>query len=119
MDTQRLNKVVADPYAVAHKYYQILSVLNDLYLADGEIQLVAFAAIKGNISDLSIREEYCDRYRTTIATINNVVHRLKKKERKQILIKEGKRIFVNPAINKMDFSQGIGLGITIKLPVNG
>jgi len=112
MDTQVLTKDVQDKYLLAQKYYQIISGLNNLKLADGEIQLVAFAAIHGNISDNSLREDYIEKYGTTVATINNIVHRLKKK---QVFLKEGKKIFVNPAITQLDFDSKINLVVKIDI----
>jgi len=113
MDVQKLTRQVADSYLVAHKYYQVLSVINDLKLADGEITLMAFTAIEGNISDPALRKVYCKKYKTTIATINNIVHRLKKRN---LLKKDGKMIFVNPTLNALDFQQKITLLLTIDVP---
>ena len=110
MEVQRLNKQTKDEFALAHKYYQIISVLNDLKLADGQLQLVAFTAIKGNISDPIIRKEYCKRYKTTPATINNVVDKMKKKG---VMIKKNKVIFVNPMLTKVDFSKLLTLVISM------
>ena len=112
MDIQRLNIGVSDQYEAAFKYYQILNVVNSLELTDSEIQLIAFSAIKGNITDKEIREEFCSLYKTTVATINNMVYRMKKKD---IFLKEGKKIFVNPQINQLDFSKTFGLVMSIKL----
>ena len=116
MDIQRLSKEVGTQFEVAQKYYQVLSVLNGLQLAEGEIQLIAYTAIKGNITDFDFRKEFCDTYKTTIATINNMVYRLKKKN---IFHKKGKLIFVNPALTKLSFDKSMVLVINIKLPENG
>ncbi len=110
MIVQKLQTELKDPYAIAHKYYQIISVINDLKLAEGEIQLVAFTAIKGNIHDPNLREEYCELYGTTLATINNIVWRLKKK---MVILKENKEIFVNPALTKVDFKETIQLVVEL------
>jgi len=110
MDIQRLSKSVNNQYDSAHKYYQILGVLNDLQLADGEIHLIAFGAIKGNITDSSIRKEFCEKYNTTIATINNMVYRLKKKN---IIHKKGNMLFINPALTKVKFNEPVNLLISI------
>ena len=110
MEVQRLNKIVNDEYETAQQYYEILGVLNDLGLAKGEIQLIAFTAIKGNITLGNIRKEYCTKYDTTIATINNIVHRMKKKN---IIHKVDGMLIVNPKINQIDFSQDLGLIISV------
>jgi len=91
----------------------VLSALNDLQLAKGEIQLIAFTAIKGEITSRKVRKEYCEMYKpTTVATINNIVHRLKKKN---ILHKKDGKIFVNPVINKISFSSDLLLVVNVKL----
>jgi len=116
MKIQRLNKETKDPYILAYKYFQIISVLNDLNLAEGELQLVAYTAIRGNITEPKIRKEYCSTYATTPATINNIVYRMKKKN-PPILLKKDKLIFVNPELTQVDFNQSLGLVITLNLPV--
>ena len=47
---QRLKTSIEGSIAMAEKYYRILSAVNNLKLTKREIQLIAFAAIKGNIS---------------------------------------------------------------------
>jgi len=112
MEVQRLNKQVKDSFALAQKYYQIISVLNDLGLAQGEIQLVAYSAIMGNMADPTLRKAYCEQYGTTPATINNIVYRLKKKN---IFLKKDKKIFVNPSLTKLDFSKATTLVVSLTL----
>jgi hypothetical protein len=51
---QKLKKPVEDQFATAEKYYALLSALNGLKLTQREIQLVAFTAIRGNISYANI-----------------------------------------------------------------
>ena len=59
---QKLKKPVEDQFATAEKYYSLLSALNGLKLTQREIQLVAFTAIRGNISYANIRQEFCEKY---------------------------------------------------------
>ena len=75
---QKLKKPVGDNYSCAEKYYTLLSALNDLKLTQREIQLIAFAAIKGNISYANIREEFCNKHNSSTPTINNMISKLKK-----------------------------------------
>ena len=110
---QRLKKAEADSYAVAERYYSILSAINDLHLTKREIQLIAFAAVKGNISYANIREEFCERYGSSGATINNLISKLKKMK---LLVKDGSKAKVNPII-LLDFTKPLTL--EIKLVVNG
>lgn len=92
---QKLKVSVGDPYALAEKYYSVLSVMNDLKLTQRELQLIAFTAVKGNMTYGNIREEFCRRYTTTTPTINNIISKLKKLG---MLIKEGGKVKVTPII---------------------
>lgn len=110
MQVQKMKKELLDPFEVAQMYYKILSAINGLKLSDGELQLTAFAAIKGNITLGNIREEYCEKYQTSVATINNTVHRLK---RKQVIIKKDSLLIVNPVINALDFSKSVNVLVSL------
>jgi hypothetical protein len=107
---QRLKRTIDDNYAMAEKYYSILSTVNNLNLTQREIQLVAFTAIHGNISYSSIREEFCKKYNSTSPTINNIISKLKKIG---VLIKDGTKIKVNPVI-VLNFNNDIKLEISIQ-----
>jgi hypothetical protein len=109
MIVQRLKKGVSDEYIKAEKYYSILSSLNGLNLTEREIQLVAFTAIKGNITYVNVRKEFCNKHNTSGATINNIISKLKKIG---IFIKEDGKIRVNPSI-VIDFSKTLTLQIQI------
>ena len=106
---QKLKKSVKDNYALAEKYYSLLSTVNDLRLTTREIQLIAFTAIKGNISYANIRTEFCDKYKTTPPTINNIISKLKKIK---ILVKDGSKVKVNPMII-LNFDNDLVLDIKI------
>jgi predicted HTH transcriptional regulator len=106
---QRLKKTVSNSYTVAEKYYSVLSAINSLKLTEREIQLIAFAAIKGNISYANVREEFCERYKSSAATINNIISKLKKQG---VFVKDGTKVKVNPVII-LDFEKTIVLQITI------
>lgn len=106
---QRLKREEKSVMDVAMKYYSILSAVNGLNLTTRQIQLIAFTAIKGNISYANNRKEFCSVYKTTSATINNLVYVLKNMG---ILIKDGGKIKVNPII-VLDFSKPITLEIKL------
>jgi hypothetical protein len=92
---QKLRRALDDSFQLAEKYYSILSAINNLHLTPREIQLVAFTAIKGNISYANIRQEFCEMYKTTGPTINNIISKLKKIN---VLVKDGTKVKVNPVI---------------------
>lgn len=106
---QRMKKEEKDVFSIAERYYSIVSAMNDLHLTPREIELTAFTAVKGNISYASNRKEFCEKYNTTSATINNLVYELKKMG---VLIKEGGKIKVNPII-VLDFNKPIRLEIKL------
>lgn len=110
MIIQKLHKKNENTLKTAGVYYRILSSVNSLGLAKREIELIAFAAVHGNISRNSVKEEFCRQYPpTSIATIGNMVSKLRKMN---IFIKESKIIRVNPVI-ALDFSKPITLQITL------
>jgi DNA-binding MarR family transcriptional regulator len=92
---QKLKRQEKDEYQLAERYYMIISAVNDMKLTQREVQLVAFAAVKGNISYANIRKEFCEKHGTTNASINNIISRLKKMG---ILVKDGTKVKVNPVI---------------------
>lgn len=106
---QKLKKKENDVFFFAERYYKILSAVNDLFLTEREIQLIAFTAVKGNISYANIREEFCKKHNTSSATINNIISKLKKIG---VLIKDGTKVKVNPVII-LDFNKSISLEIKL------
>ena len=106
---QKLKKKENDVFSLAERYYTILSAVNDLKLTEREIQLIAFTAIRGNISYANIREEFCKKHNTSSATINNIISKLKKV---YVLVKDGTKVKVNPVII-LDFNKNISLEIKL------
>ena len=109
MIVQRLKLDVSTDMELAEKYYSILSAINNLHLTEREIQLIAFTAIKGNITFANVREEFCKTYKSTSPTINNIVSKLKKIG---IFIKESVKVKVNPIIS-IDFKKDLTLDIKL------
>ena len=107
---QQVEKSLEDKYTLAQKYYAILSAINNLQLTKREIELVAFTAVKGSISYANNRTEFCEKYNTTTATINNIVSKLKKVG---VFVKEKGKIHVNPYI-VVDFEKNLNLVIRLK-----
>jgi hypothetical protein len=107
MIVQKFKKVENDNFSLAERYYTLLSAVNSLGLTEREIQLIAFTAIKGNISYANIREEFCKKYNSSSATINNIISKLKKLN---VLVKDGGKVKVNNVI-VLDFAKDITLEI--------
>ena len=106
---QKLKCSSDDNYSLAEKYYSILSAINNLKLTAREIQLIAFTAVRGNMSYANVREDFCKRYNTTSPTINNIISKLKKVG---VLIKDKGKIKVNPVI-LIPFDNDIKMEINI------
>lgn len=106
---QKLKKQLEDSYAIAEIYYSLLSAINDLGLTNREIQLIAFTAVKGNISYANIREEFCAKFNSSPPTINNMISKLKKIG---VFIKDGTKVKVNPII-VLNFDRDIALHINL------
>jgi len=106
---QRLKKNVSTDIELAEKYYSILSAINSLKLTEREIQLIAFTAVKGNITYANVREEFCKRYNSTSPSINNIISKLK---RIGIFIKENGKVKVNPII-VINFTKDLTLDIKL------
>lgn len=106
---QKLKKGEVDNYKLAERYYTILSAVNDLRLTQREVQLIAFTAIRGNISYANIRKDFCEVYGTTNPSINNIISKLK---RIGVLIKDGTKVKVNPMI-VLNFEKDVTLEIRL------
>jgi DNA-binding MarR family transcriptional regulator len=106
---QKLRTQLTDSYSVAEKYYSLLSAVNNLGLTPREIQLIAFTAIKGNISYANIRSEFCEKYKSSPPTINNMISKLKKIG---VFVKDGTKVKVNPVI-VLNFDKDITLQINV------
>lgn len=107
---QKMRKKALIPLEMAFKYYSILSAVNGLGLTPRELQLVAFTAIKGNISYAPYKKEFCDLYKSSLPTIANMVGKLRKIK---VLIKDKDKTKVNPSI-QLDFSNDIVLQIKLE-----
>lgn len=106
---QKLRRSEQDDYLLAERYYTILSAVNNMRLTQREIQLIAFTAIRGNISYANIREDFCKKYGTTNPSINNIISKLKKLG---VLVKDGSKVKVNPRI-LLNFENDITLEIKL------
>ena len=109
MIVQSLKKVVDTDIQLAEKYYSVLFTINNIHLTEREIQLIAFTAVKGNITYANVREEFCKTYNSTSPTINNIISKLK---RLDIFIKENGKVKINPKIC-IDFKKDLMLNIKL------
>jgi prefoldin subunit 5 len=92
---QRLQKSFT-PLSKGVVYYTIISAFNSLRLTDREIQLLAYTNFRGTISSITAKNQFCNIYDTSLATVNNLISKLKKKK---LLVKTGGKICVNHVLN--------------------
>jgi len=109
MTVQRIKLNEKESLAIAQRYYSLLSAIGNSSLTEREIQLMAFTAIKGNISYSINREEFCNLYKSSSPTINNIISKLKKQG---LLVKDGGKIKVNP-LYLLNFENDITLQISL------
>lgn len=107
---QKIKLKEKDDILIAQRYYKLLSAISNTGLTDREIQLIAFTAVKGNISYSTNREEFIKTYKSSSPTINNIISKLKKLG---LLVKDGTKVKVNP-MYLMDFSKDLGLIIQLQ-----
>ncbi len=109
MTVQKLKPTIDSEFTAARMYYEIISSLNQLELKGMELNLLAFMAVKGSISNTNNKEVFCETFKSTKASINNTISELTKKS----LLKktEGKvRIISSIALN---FKDSVVLKITL------
>lgn len=106
---QKLKKEYNGSLEVAIQYVTIISAFNSLHLTKREIQLLAFTALKGNISSGGKKDEFISIFGSSIATIGNIIHKLGKKKLLQHI--EGKTK-IHPSL-QLDFSKDIILQLHI------
>lgn len=93
----------------AKRYYSILAAVNNIHLTERELQLIAFTAVRGNISYSINKDEFCKTYNSSNATINNMIHKLKKMG---LMLRESGKIKINPML-LLDFKKDLILQISI------
>lgn len=112
---QKIAKSYKDEVDVAIKYYSIISDLNNLDLTEREIQLLAFTAYRGTISSASAKQEFCKRFGSSVATINNMISRL---SGMGLMVKVNNKTKVKDSI-RIDFTKHIVLQLFIGVKENG
>lgn len=108
---QKITKIYPDSLAVAIKYYSIICILNDIFITEREIQLLAFTCIVGTISYKTAKEEFAETFGSSVASVNNMISKLKSLG---LLVKQQGKYRINPKIS-LDFEKvDIGLVVTLK-----
>jgi len=77
MEKVVVQRIVVEVADVAERYFRVLSAVNNLGLTDREINVLAYISNEG-FDTRGKRDEFCRINETTLATIYNVVSKLKK-----------------------------------------
>lgn len=99
---QKIKREYNTPVEVAQKYYAMRLALNNIFLSNRELQLLAFTAVRGTISSSSAKEEFVRQFGSTVDTINNMISRLSRHPSK-LLVKINGKTRINPAL-VLDFT---------------
>ena len=95
-----IKKSFDDKIKAGITWFRFISAVNDIQLTKRELELLSFINLRGTISSLQSKEEFCKIFESSIATVSNMTSRLLKKK---LLIKEKSKTKINPAL-KVDFS---------------
>ena len=87
-----------DKSDIAITYFQLLAAFNNIRLSDAEVKLLSHVAVNKGVVSGSCKMSYVSKYGSSIANVDNLVSKLKKKK---LLIK-GDTVILNPKIN-LDF----------------
>lgn len=98
------------PLDKAIVYYRLLSVINSWDLTERDVQLLAYTNRRGTISSITAKQEFVRIFSSSIPTINNMISKLK---RKKLLVKQNRKIMVNPKMS-IDFSQRMVLVLRLE-----
>lgn len=93
--TLRITKNYNSSLDLAIKWYGIISVLNDFKWAPLEIKLMAFTAIKGDISSGGRKDAFCELFGSSKGSVTNTISALYKGH---FLIKDEGKIKVHPQL---------------------
>jgi len=115
MLAQKLKKSFKNQYELAENYYKVLFAYNNIQLTERELQLVAFIAVRGDMSNAKSKRDFVTLYRTTKATLDNTVSKLKKKK---LLQKPNGKVVLIPQLQP-DPSKGFTLIITSDVEQRG
>lgn len=96
---------------IAYCYYSTISRINKIGLRNREVQLLSFTALRGGITNPAAKKDFCTKYGSSLATINNMISRL---IQLNIFVKKGNKISITPALN-LDFNKNIVLQLCLMI----
>jgi len=110
MIIQKLKYETRDALHLAEYYFGVMSILNNLELANREVQLMAFTAVRGNVGSATSKKEFVEVYSSSLATVGNMISKLTKSG---LLEKNKKMVTVHKAL-VLDFESDLKLEIILE-----
>jgi ribosomal protein S19E (S16A) len=110
LTVQKISKSYPDSLALAIKYYSIICIINSIPISERQLQVLAFTAIRGNMSSITAKQEFARTFNSSVAVVNNILGELKKLG---LIQKINDRHRVNPQIDIL-FDKDLFLHVHLK-----
>ena len=98
-----IRKRFTDKLKAGEMWFKFITAVNDIKLAKRELELMSFINVRGTISSTSAKNEFCNLFGSSNATISNMVSTLTELK---LLVKENGKTRVNPTL-KVDFERDL------------
>lgn len=118
MERQTIVKTIKKSFANKIKagitWFRFIAAINDIKLTKRELELLSFTNLRGTISSLQAKEEFCKIFESSPATISNMIGPLIEKK---LFVKEKSKVRVNPSL-RVDFSHDFVVRFFIDVETN-
>lgn len=107
--TLRIKKEYENSYDLGIKWFGIISLLNDFKWTPLEIRVLVFTALKGDISSGGRRKLFCETFKSTKLSLNNIVSELHKKS---FLVRVEGKLKIHPQL-LIDFDNDFSIRLNL------
>lgn len=107
---QNISKNIESSLEMAKIYLSIIFIINNIHITKRKLQLLSYISIYG-INSVTSRENFCKQYKSSKATIGNMISELYEDN---ILIKEQGKIKLNPVLSP-NFENNFLLNINLNI----
>jgi len=118
MERQTIVKTIKKSFANKIKagitWFRFIAAINDIKLTNRELELLSFINLRGTISSIQAKEEFCKIFESSPATVSNMIGPLM---RKKLLVKDKSKVRINPSL-KVDFSHNFVVRFFIDIETN-
>lgn len=105
---QKIAKQIDYSFSLAYIYLSVIFTVNDIHVTKRQKQLLAFIATRG-ISSVSARQDFCSEFKSSQATINNMIGELTEQG---LITKENGKHRLIPQLS-LDFTSDVVLNIKL------